>query len=383
MMTKVFAKKIFGVKYEKIARNLIMSIVLYGGLSSAGIHLAVAPFIICLMLTTLTVGEMWHALAADDNSANIKQMFMMPFESKYFAFSYISCLGGYILLTRTLPLMAVIFAVAGISVRKVLMSFLCIISATLLASGIFVWKRGRIPALVWLGGMIVAFWFLRESFWLFVLLGLSIAAEVVLLSKVDAYAFYIEESGKKTFIKGRRKHYIGVYFLRYMAEHKNYLLNSLFLWAVAVVLPYTFLQFEGEASDLIRYTLPLGFAILSLNTPICILLSCDPELEKAVRALPGQLSAFFIPYWVFVFVCNLIADVVYLIAIRFWLGSLEGALIPMAVLFAAGSAGLSVLLECKFPIRGWKIENELWNHPRKYLVPCAMIVLAGLFGMLY
>jgi len=55
--------------------------------------------------------------------------------------------------------------------------------------------------------------------------------------------------------------------------------------------------------------------------------------------------------------------------------------IVIAVCFALVSAILSVLLECNFPIRGWKIENELWNHPRKYVVPGIMVIIAGLVGM--
>lgn len=38
---------------------------------------------------------------------------------------------------------------------------------------------------------------------------------------------------------------------------------------------------------------------------------------------------------------------------------------------------LSVLLEWFYPIRGWKIESDLWHHPRKYVVPVIMLLLAG------
>ena len=40
----------------------------------------------------------------------------------------------------------------------------------------------------------------------------------------------------------------------------------------------------------------------------------------------------------------------------------------------------SVLLEWFYPIRGWKIESDLWHHPRKYIVPAAMLLLAGVVG---
>ena len=65
-------------------------------------------------------------------------------------------------------------------------------------------------------------------------------------------------------------------------SHKNYLVNTAAMWGVACVLPVLLGQMEAH------FVLLIGFAILSLNTPICILLSCDPALEQAVRFLPGQ-----------------------------------------------------------------------------------------------
>ena len=47
------------------------------------------------------------------------------------------------------------------------------------------------------------------------------------------------------------------------------------------------------------------------------------------------------------------------------------------VFFALQSAVLSALLEWFYPIRSWKIESDLWHHPRKYAVPAVMLLLAG------
>ncbi|MCI9113445.1 MAG: hypothetical protein HFF96_04160 [Oscillibacter sp.] len=53
-----------------------------------------------------------------------------------------------------------------------------------------------------------------------------------------------------------------------------------------------------------------------------------------------------------------------------------------AAAFALLSAVGSVLLEWYFPLRGWKIESDLWHHPRKYIVPAVMLLLAGLVSMI-
>ena len=381
MMTKVFSKKLFGVKNEKIMRMLVISIVLFGGLYLSGLHITVAPFVINLMTTAITVGEMWHALSSDDNATNLKQVFMLPLEDKKFVFSYTACLGGYVLINRTLPLLAAIFALTGVDVRMIAVAALCVVNATLLATGIFVWKKLRVLAVLWLAGIVVGFWSLNATVWIWAVLGVSIVLGIVFLMKTDAYAFYREESDKRTVIKGRKHHSVWIYFFRYFVSHKNYVMNSFIMWIVAVILPFSFKQLAEEGSNMISFALPIGFAILSLNTPICILLSCDPELEKAVRFLPGQKSAFFVPYGFFIFACNMIAYVIYLASIQLQLGGVNAMIIIMAVLFALVSAVMSVLLECFFPIRGWKIENELWNHPRKYIVPGAMLLIASLVGM--
>ena len=62
-------------------------------------------------------------------------------------------------------------------------------------------------------------------------------------------------------------------------------------------------------------------------------------------------------------------------------GGVTGLTLLSASFFALQSAVLSVLLEWFFPVRGWKIESDLWHHPRKYLVPSGMLLLAGMVGM--
>ena len=161
------------------------------------------------------------------------------------------------------------------------------------------------------------------------------------------------------------------YFFRYLSCHRNYLVNTAVMWCVAIVMPY----FLREMAEL--FVVPVGFAILSLNTPICILLSCDRDLEQAVRFLPGQKRRFCIPYCLFIFSCNMAADVIFLCSWQIQNGGVTVLMIAGAVFFALQSAVLSVLLEWFYPIRGWKIESDLWHHPRKYVVPVVMLLLAG------
>ena len=143
------------------------------------------------------------------------------------------------------------------------------------------------------------------------------------------------------------------------------------MWGVALILP----RFLGKMESL--FIVPIGFAILSLNTPVCILLSCDPDSEQAIRFLPGQEKAFCIPYCLFIFLCNMAANVIFLCSWQMLNDGVTSFMILTAVFFALQSAVLSVLLEWFFPIRNWKIESDLWHHPRKYVVPAIMLLTAG------
>ena len=144
------------------------------------------------------------------------------------------------------------------------------------------------------------------------------------------------------------------------------------IWLVAaIVMPYFLREMAG------MFVVLAGFAVLSLNTPICILLSCDRDLEQAVRFLPGQKRRFCIPYCLFIFSCNMAADVIFLCSWQIQNGGITVLMIAGAVFFALQSAVLSVLLEWFYPIRGWKIESDLWHHPRKYVVPVVMLLIAG------
>ena len=71
------------------------------------------------------------------------------------------------------------------------------------------------------------------------------------------------------------------------------------------------------------------------------------------------------------------ANVIFLCSWQIQNSSVTVHMIAGAVFFALQSAVLSMLLEWFYPIRGWKIESDLWHHPRKYVVPVVMLLLAG------
>ena len=371
MTGKAFAKKLFGAKYERLPRTLFMDVIVFWGLYIAGFQVQIASFIRVLMISTFTAGVMWQALSSKDNMVELTAMLMLPYRRREFIFAYVGVLGAYTVLTKTGLLFAVLLAVSAWNLVELVAMILCMIHAVLMAAAVYSVRKYWYTSGLWAAGIVAAILFLESRTWFCLFLLVNSLFAVLILWRADGYDFYQKESKKTHAIRQGKRATLWRYFFRYLSCHKNYLLNTAVMWCVALVLPCFFREMTGLS------VIPVGFAILCFNTPICILLSCDPDLEQAVRFLPGQKRRFCIPYCLFIFLCNMAADVIFLCSWRIQNGSVTVHMIAGAVFFALQSAVLSVLLEWFYPIRGWKIESDLWHHPRKYVVPVVMLLLAG------
>ncbi|MDE6927055.1 MAG: hypothetical protein K2P59_17725 [Acetatifactor sp.] len=373
---KALSKQLFGAKYERVTKSLAVCLILYLAVHGAEISMEIAPFILFLTAAALSAGIMWQALHSSENADSMAGLFMLPFTDREMTFSFVLTFTGYTLLTKTLPVLALFFAVHDWSVPQMAVSLLCACNGCFAAAALSHKKRKqRFFAALWCVGMFPAIFFVREirAFVLIVLAGLLLS--VLILLTADAYMFYRPTSPKILIRRTRGTGSILLYLLRYLITNKNYLMNTAGLCVVGIILPMLLGQFEG------LNVMPLGFAILCLNTPICILLSCDPGLEQAVRILPGQAGRFCTGYGCFIFTVNMAVSSLYLISWQIRHGGVGGMEIMAAVLIALQSAVLSVLLEWFHPIRNWKIETDLWHHPRKYVVPLIMLLIAGSIGM--
>ena len=371
MTGKAFAKKLFGARYERLPRTLLLDVIIFWGLYIAGFQVQVASFVRILMISAFTAGVMWQALSSRDNAVELKHMLMLPGHGREFVFSYVAALGAYTVLTKTGLLLAVLLAVSAWKPIEMIGMASSMLHAVLMAAAAYSLRKYWYAGGLWAVAMVSAILFCGSRTWFGLLLLANSFIAILILRKADGYAFYQGESEKHHAIRQRKKASLWRYFFRYLSCHKNYLVNTAVMWCVAIVMPYFLREMAGLS------VVPVGFAILSLNTPICILLSCDRDLEQAVRFLTGQKRRFCIPYCLFIFSCNMAADVIFLCSWQIQNGGVAALMIAGAVFFALQSAVLSVLLEWFYPIRGWKIESDLWHHPRKYVVPVVMLLLAG------
>ncbi len=371
MTGKAFAKKLFGAKYERLSRTLLIDMIIFWGLYIAGFQVQVAASVRILMISAFTAGVMWQALSSKDNAVELKHMLMLPHQPQEFIFSYVAALGAYTILTKTGLLLAVLLAVSAWKPIEMIGMVISMLHAVLMAAAVYSLRKYWYAGELWAAAIVSAILFLGSELLVGLLLSVNGLVAVLILRKAEDCAFYQGESEKSHAIKQGKRGSLWRYFFRYLSSHKNYLLNTAVMWCVAIVMPCFLREMAGLS------VVPVGFAILSLNTPICILLSCDRDLEQAVRFLPGQKRRFCIPYCLFIFSCNMAADAIFLCSWQIQNGGVTVLMIGGAVFFALQSAVLSVFLEWFYPIRGWKIESDLWHHPRKYVVPVVMLLLAG------
>ncbi len=370
MLFNVFRKKLFGNGFEKILKYIVICIAVFFGLRMAEINITIAPFIKYLMSGTFTAGVMWHSLSSD-NSAELNGIAALPFRKHSFTFSYITAYGLYTVITKSALLMAVMFAVSASDIMEIVGSVICMLCGVFVTAGVYTIKKYRIIGFIWATVSVAAIF----SEYAVVLLSADLVIALLVLLTADPYSF-INSFTTGAQLKSSHKHSVWKYLYRYMTARKNYLINSVTMWIVGIVFP--FMLIESGADNF----LPIGFAILSINTPLCTLISANHSLRDAVHFLPSAKRMFCLPYFSFIAVNNVIAYTFYLVSFGLQTGGFEMKNIVLAVVFALLGALGSVIMEMRFPLTEWKTESDLWHHPRKYIIPAILMLIAGVVCIL-
>lgn len=373
---KALSKQFFGAKYESARKSLLAAVILFIAVYAAEFRVEIAPFILYLTSTFFTAGIMWQMLTGRRHMEIMQGMFMLPFDNRSFVFSYVLVLGAHTLITKTLLIWALFFAVASWSAGEITLAVLCGCTACLVTAAGYRMCRKSLAALpiLWAAGILAVIVLVRQWAAVLAVSMTSLAVAALYLAFADAYDFYSAVVAKRTVRHKGRVGSVFVYLTRYLMANKSYLINTVGLCAIACFLPLLFGEFQG------LNMFPIGLAILCLNTPICTLLSCDPDLEQAIRMLPGQAGRFCRKYCLFIFAVNSIVASIYLCSWQIVNGGFNFVHVGTLLIFALQSAILSVILEWKHPIRDWKTESDLWHHPRKYLVPLIMLLVAAFAG---
>ncbi|MDR1448817.1 MAG: hypothetical protein LBI84_01195 [Propionibacteriaceae bacterium] len=119
---------------------------------------------------------------------------------------------------------------------------------------------------------------------------------------------------------------------------------------------------------------PFGLAIVAVSSPLATMMSVDPDLRQHWRML-GRPAALAAQYRVCCLVWFAFANSA-LFAVYAVLG--WPRLLWVAVLAVAATAVETIAipwLEVRFPITGQATPKDVWRHPRKYILPGAILLL--------
>ncbi|MBO4749947.1 MAG: hypothetical protein J5546_06470, partial [Lachnospiraceae bacterium] len=297
---KYFMRKYTGGNFKKLYMTPMTFVIAACGIYSAEVNLAIAPFVLYLMTSCFMVSIMFLSLSSTENAADLKNLFMMPLDRKAFLISHVSSIGITAFLMRAFAIIALCIAVSRPEAYVITCMLLCDLNALLISVCAFAFRKHPYVGILWFAAGIAATYFLQDApYFLPVLLGNAVLC-ILALSFADKYAFFVEEASSARTMKSHHRHSVIRYLARYLHLHKNYLVNSGIMIVCACVFPPYFKQFGMD------FAYPLGFAVVLVNTPLGILLSCSPETEQTVHALPGQKRTFCVPYCTFLFFSNMI-----------------------------------------------------------------------------
>lgn len=372
MTVKALAKRLLGARYQGLGKSLLACCIFYYAVRACGLRLPIGTRALCISSAVPGAWAMAQLLSVQSRALETEALLALPFQNRPFVFAYVLSLGSYTLLAWQMPVWSLLLALNRWTGLQMAAALAWGWSACLTAAAAALLRaRGKavLPAL-WRTGVLAAALAPGKAGTALAAALVSLAGAALYLRSADAYGF-ISISGERP--RARPRDWGGnllAYLIRYLLDNKSYCLNTAGLLAAACLMPLADFPKDGA--------LPLGLALLSLNTPLCTLLSGDPALEQAVRMLPGQFGSFFRRYALFLGAVNGLLCGVYLASWQAAHGCVQGRDIWMAALVSQQSALLSALLEWIWPIRGWSTQSQLWRHPRKYLVPLLMLLAAVL-----
>ena len=360
---KVLARAFFGPRRRGMGKGLLVPVLLFAAVRGAQITLP-GPVEAAALCAAFSAGAMVQALGDRRRLEELEELFRLPMPDRWFALSWGTVLAAHTLLTKTLPLWALLAALCPGRPGELAAALAWSAAACWgCAAGYGLFRRGRwVPALLWGAGAAAV-----------VLLGslpvqlagaaASAGGAGLCLSRMDPWAFWRPAPAQGP--RRRRTRGVALCLARALAADRRCRLNTAGLWAGVCLLP---LAPAGGGA-----LLPVSLALCCLNTPAATLLSRDPDLAQALEVLPGGGRRFWRGYVGFLAGLYGAALVLCLGAWQLAWGAVGPADLAAVPLFALEGALLAAALERWCPLRGWKTESDLWHHPRKYLVPLGLL----------
>lgn len=164
------------------------------------------------------------------------------------------------------------------------------------------------------------------------------------------------------------------YFFRVLQAEKIYRTNTLFIIGFLVL----WCVIARENSILFGISWSIG----AVNTPFLTMLSGDVYLTRQVAMLPEKKNSVYRQYTAFLAAYFLIINSIILgagiIIFKEWALSQMIFHVIELLIISLIEVFLGIYLEKRHRITGWQTKQELWKHPRKYLLPAIVFLLFSL-----
>ncbi len=372
-MFKLLSRKLLGEKCKSGLKSLFISAVIGYSMSSIG-SIKISGRVLVLTVIFFTGTLVIQTLSSKENARLLRGLFAMPCNEKRTLWEYAAAVGAYVIMTK-LSLVAALFAafskVTPLRVGLFLLGALYAVFGGMAAFGHFR-KRPYISALFVAAGIAMAFLLPEGAAGALILAAADLAAAAV-MNFIPLDNFRVREtSAKRTVVhKSGSGMLIPRYVLRYLTENKNYIVSSVITVAFSV-----FLALNSQKMGLFMGC-GMGMALISVNSPMAVIVSSNRGLDRKLNALPSKTRRFFLPYGAALFCFYLISFAVYLAAFCIAGGHAGIRGFITAPVFAAESAAFVAMLENRFTIRNWKTEPDLWHNPRKYILPVLLMLEAA------
>lgn len=306
----------------------------------------------------------------------VKNYISLPIKHSRFLLGFIISL----FLVSFLERISLIITVVCLSGTSLLVNISMVLAVSILCILINVWmlmlmnRKSKyelvLSVIILLCSIFTIYFNIVVSLKLLIIAAYCLVALVNILKNESIY-IAITRSSKTLFTRFK---YRGNYFMKILMNEKIYIINTVMLIGTIIFL----ILIKMDNFIIWSFTWTVG----AVNTPVLTMLSSDLHLRKHAEMISNRTDGIWKMYMRFI--------TIYFVSINIFIFALNvlinrDKLIPniiALVILCIIEPSIAYLLESKFPLLKWQTKQELWKHPRKYIISITVFFIMTIIGMI-
>lgn len=306
----------------------------------------------------------------------IRRVTALPFNNYDFNVGLLCALLLHVLLKRASYFFALMVGLTRSDVLTLFVAFVVAVCASVISYNLlYFFANKKVKHLAAIPFLMVAILMANDGMICLVILLFGVATATLPLIGEDANGLCVDPQMRKRNFSSKRNSIITSYPfmvpIKYTTAH--FFANRTNI--VNVVVLFAFLQFFALSSSSMGFNMaaPIAMAMLSMNTPLLTTVSANKGMTKRLATLPS-CSAFFSSFGAGLFLFNLLYYSAFILLFSYLSDSFSPLFVMICLSFPIQIAFFASILERQFPLVTWSVEDELWRHPRKYVIPCILLI---------